>query len=183
VCVGVALDVMKAFPSVVVAVMMEEVRRRRLPEEVVEWVRSFMEGKTRCLYFEGIVSNPIEWRSGLPQGSPLSPILFLLYNSLLLEFCRFIVFMARGWLDNVNLLAWSTMVEEALSSAQKVVPNSSPTPLRLNGVDLAFSPSPWLAPSSTLASPSIPTSQPASVTPPLTSLAVSFSVRIEPAQN
>jgi hypothetical protein len=124
VCVGVALDVMKAFPLVVKAVMMEELRRRKLPEEVVKWVKWFMEGKTYCLHFEGIVSDPIEWRSGLPQGSPLSPILFLLYDSLLLEYCRSDSTMAWGWIDDVNLLHGGRRSRRRSATLRKLSPTS-----------------------------------------------------------
>ena len=36
-----------------------------------------------CL--EGFVSNPFKLKCGLPQGSPLSPILYVIYNSDLLS--------------------------------------------------------------------------------------------------
>jgi hypothetical protein len=57
-------------------------------EEAIRFVDTFMKGRSCRLQYEGVISESIEWMSELPQGSPLSPILFLLYNSRLLKSCR-----------------------------------------------------------------------------------------------
>ncbi|GAA6016977.1 hypothetical protein JCM10207_007870, partial [Rhodosporidiobolus poonsookiae] len=115
VCVGVALDVSQAFPSVRVERLMRELEEAGLP-------RSFMTERTCQLRFEGVLGEGIEWRSGLPQGSPLSPILFLLYNRRLIAASRTESSVAYGWIDDVNLLAWGKTVSEAVAAAQAVVP-------------------------------------------------------------
>ncbi|KAJ8294782.1 Retrovirus-related Pol polyprotein from type-1 retrotransposable element R1 4 [Rhodotorula toruloides] len=81
-----------------------------------------MTSRTCTLRLEGVSSNPVEWRSGLPQGSPLSPILFLLYNSGALEACETPTLTSFGWVDDLNVLAWGRNVEEAVSAAQRIVP-------------------------------------------------------------
>ncbi|GAA5998315.1 hypothetical protein JCM11641_002900, partial [Rhodosporidiobolus odoratus] len=85
VVVGIALDNAKAFPSVRTERVMEDMKERGLPEAARKLVKSWMEDRRVKLLFEGKESGWIEWASGLPQGSPLSPIIFLLYNSQLLR--------------------------------------------------------------------------------------------------
>ena len=51
---------------------------------------------------------------GIPQGSPISPILYLFYNTDLLENCESIRFRtsATGFVDNVNILTYSESIEQ-----------------------------------------------------------------------
>ncbi|GAA6025381.1 hypothetical protein JCM10207_001368, partial [Rhodosporidiobolus poonsookiae] len=111
-----------AFPSVRVERLTRELEEAGLPRPACEWVRSFMSERTCQLRFEGVLGEGIEWQSGLPQGSPLSPILFLLYNCHLIRASRTESSVAYGWIDDVNLLAWGKTVSEAVAAAQAVVP-------------------------------------------------------------
>ncbi|GAA5838232.1 hypothetical protein JCM11251_003434 [Rhodosporidiobolus azoricus] len=120
--VGLALDVAKAFPSVRVEKLVEDLQAMGLPAQVCCLVRSFMEERFCRLHFEGTVSDLLAWESGLPQGSPLSPILFLLYNSALINLAHTPSSRAFGWIDNVNVIAWGPSVAEAVAAAQSLVP-------------------------------------------------------------
>lgn len=82
--VGIALDAAKAFPSVREERLVKDMEEQGLPRQVQDFVRSWMRDRKVRLLFKGKESEWIEWKSGLPQGSPLSPILFLIYNSQLL---------------------------------------------------------------------------------------------------
>ncbi|GAA6056512.1 hypothetical protein NBRC10513_007118 [Rhodotorula toruloides] len=79
--VGLALDVSKAFPSVRTDRLTANLKSRGLPNSACAWIESFLSDRTCTLQLEGVVSNPIAWTSGLPQGSPLLPILFLSYTT------------------------------------------------------------------------------------------------------
>ncbi|GAA5919607.1 hypothetical protein JCM6882_006580 [Rhodosporidiobolus microsporus] len=64
-------------------------------------------------------------RSGLPQGSPLSPALFLLSIAALLRrttTATTAMPASLGWIDDVNVIAWGKLVEEAAANLQVVVP-------------------------------------------------------------
>ncbi|GAA5995160.1 hypothetical protein JCM11641_007792, partial [Rhodosporidiobolus odoratus] len=123
VVVGIALDNAKAFPSVRTEQVMEDMKEWGLPEAVRKFVKSWMEDRRVKLLFEGKESGWIEWASGLPQGSPLSPIIFLLYNSQLLRDAQTDFSYGYGWVDDLNILAWGRTVEQAVSNAQKLTPN------------------------------------------------------------
>ena len=51
--------------------------------------------------FNGITTNLIPTLTGIPQGSPLSPILYILYNSDLLEIPRRGRQLGLGFIDNI----------------------------------------------------------------------------------
>ncbi|GAA6026171.1 hypothetical protein JCM10207_001435, partial [Rhodosporidiobolus poonsookiae] len=106
VCVGVALNVSQAFPSVRVKRLTLKLEEASLPDSACEWVRSFMTHRTCQLWFEGALGEGIEWSSGLPQGSPLSPMLFLLYNLHLICASRTKSSVAYARIKGMNLLAW-----------------------------------------------------------------------------
>src|SRR5436190_1496772 len=56
-------------------------RKRRVPEFIVKWTESFLENRHTQLRFNGIDSDKIARNAGVPQGSPMSPILYLFYNA------------------------------------------------------------------------------------------------------
>ncbi|GAA5990750.1 hypothetical protein JCM10908_003217, partial [Rhodotorula pacifica] len=122
VVVGIALDVAKAFPSVDTDVLCAEMRGKGLPSSAVSWIRSFMTERTCDLRLEGVSSGPLEWRSGLPQGSPLSPILYLYYNAPALAALQSSSSMALGWVDDINLLVWGKSAEAAVARANELMP-------------------------------------------------------------
>ncbi|GAA6058001.1 hypothetical protein NBRC10513_007309 [Rhodotorula toruloides] len=120
--VGLALDVSKAFLSVQTERLVTNLRARSLPRPAGDWICSFLSHRTCTLQLEGIVREPIEWTSGLPQGSPFSPILFLTYNSPLLDACATTSTCGFGWIDDVNMLAWGRTVDKAVSAMNRVIP-------------------------------------------------------------
>ncbi|GAA5920327.1 hypothetical protein JCM6882_001093 [Rhodosporidiobolus microsporus] len=122
VVVAMAVDLAKAFPSVLEEKVAEALREAGFGEELVGWVREWMRERSVRVWFEGVMSGRIDWRSGLPQGSPLSPTLFLVFIAALLRRTTTATTTSFGWVDDVNVLAWGKTVEEAAANLQAVVP-------------------------------------------------------------
>ena len=79
----------------------------------MRWVRAFATNRRTTLVIQGHETEVLSITDGVPQGSPLSPILFLFYNSGLLELCQRPKegLSVVGFLDDVNILAYSSSTE------------------------------------------------------------------------
>ena len=79
------LDISSAFPSVNHRRLLHNLRKRRVPEPMVRWIAAFLRERRTQLTFDDFTSDPLLADCGIPQGSPLSPILYLFYSADLLE--------------------------------------------------------------------------------------------------
>ena len=73
------MDVAAAFPSVARGCLLRKMRSMELDENLVEWVDSFMKGRKVVMSVDGQEGEAKEVATGLPQGSPVSLVLFALY--------------------------------------------------------------------------------------------------------
>lgn len=105
----VTMDVKGAFDAALRNRFILRLRQQGWPEAMFQLVYSFMTSRTAQIRMEGSVLPQFPLSCGLPQGSPASPVLFLLYISeALLEnpLRRF------GYADDFGLLAISSSLEE-----------------------------------------------------------------------
>jgi ribonuclease HI len=73
------MDVEAAFPSVARECLLRKMREIGLDEGLVGWVDSFMRDRRVRMVVDGQEGDEMEVTTGLPQGSPVSPILFAIY--------------------------------------------------------------------------------------------------------
>ena len=73
------LDYQKAFDSVPHKRLVSKLQAYGYGEKVVNWVKSFLTGRTQRVIVRGSSSSCAEVVSGVPQGSVLGPILFIIY--------------------------------------------------------------------------------------------------------
>lgn len=81
---GLFLDVKSAYPSVNKTRLIDTLRRNKCPLYLTRQVKSYLDARTTSLRPQGFLSDKFNIEDGLPQGSPLSVILYILYNSTLL---------------------------------------------------------------------------------------------------
>lgn len=78
---GLFLDVKSAYPSVHRDRLIHTLRHHECPEYLVKLIHNFLSSRTTKLRLGDFLSQSFEVKDGLPQGSPVSVILYLLYNS------------------------------------------------------------------------------------------------------
>lgn len=83
----VSFDVKGAYNNVATEPLIQRLRQRRIPEPIVKWVQDFCTDRKACVMVNGFKSKVIDLpQAGLPQGSPLAPVLFLFFNANLVQF-------------------------------------------------------------------------------------------------
>jgi hypothetical protein len=83
------------------------------PDLRVAWIASFLKNRHTRIMIDGHKSGEYETATGIPQGSPLSPILYLFYNADLIETCnREHNTIATGYIDDIAILRWGDTTEE-----------------------------------------------------------------------
>ncbi|KAJ5117672.1 hypothetical protein N7448_011304 [Penicillium atrosanguineum] len=82
----VSFDVTGAYNGVDRTVLLRRLRERRIPDVLVRWVDSFCSSRRASIVVNMYQSEEMAIEhAGLPQGSPLSPILFLFLNANLMD--------------------------------------------------------------------------------------------------
>ena len=95
------MDVTGAFNNVHHERLIHNMRKRKISIEITQWMLSFLNNRTTRMRFNGIIINHISIPIGIPQGSPLSPILYILYNNDLLEIPRKDNQLGLGFIDDI----------------------------------------------------------------------------------
>ena len=79
-CVDVAYcDFMKALDKVCHKILVHKLKLYNIDPVFAKWLESFLDGRTQKVIIKGVSSDPRNVNSGIPQGSVLGPIFFILY--------------------------------------------------------------------------------------------------------
>ena len=73
------MDFAKAFSKVSHTRLLHKLHMYEIDQETCGWSRSFLYGRTEHVVVDGEASMEGEINSGVPQGSVLKPIFFLIY--------------------------------------------------------------------------------------------------------
>ena len=109
-----SMDVAGAYDTVSHRRLIHNLRKRKIPKWITDWVDSFLNERSTTLAIHSRVIDIFEVRTGIPQGSPISPILYLFYNADLLDICERpgTNTSAIGFVDDINVLAYGKSTEE-----------------------------------------------------------------------
>ena len=72
------MDIKGAFDGVLPGRLVRRLREQGWPDNLIRWIQSFTTNRSVKIKLDGEVGPETGIRCGLPQGSPISPILFML---------------------------------------------------------------------------------------------------------
>lgn len=100
------LNISGAFPNAVPDVLIHDMGKHRVLKEITDFVNCLLCGQRTHLKFDDYKSDWFDVTNGIPQGDPLSLILYLFYGAGLLEIVnRHGSKDSTGFVDNTNLFA------------------------------------------------------------------------------
>ena len=116
------LDVAGAFDNISYERLAHNMRKRRVPKALLNWVEDFLKERRTTLTIAGYTLEERAVNVGIPQGSPLSPILYLFYNADLLKIYENTGLRTSviGFVDDVNILIYSTSIESNCEKLTRV---------------------------------------------------------------
>ena len=73
------VDLKKAFDLVNDSILLSKLQIYSCSSSTVQWFTSYLSDRSQCTNFKGTLSDPLPVSIGVPQGSILGPIFFLLF--------------------------------------------------------------------------------------------------------
>ncbi|KAJ6438021.1 hypothetical protein O9K51_09443 [Purpureocillium lavendulum] len=115
----VTLDAEGAFDTVLQNRLILRLRQQGWPPNVARWAGSLMHDRSACVRYQDVTTPSSPLQCGLPQGSPASPILYLLYTEPIYRLRnpkgRF------GYADDTAILCVGNTLEETARKASRHV--------------------------------------------------------------
>jgi retron-type reverse transcriptase len=117
-----SLDVSKAFDRVSHQRLLHILRMKRIPTNLVKWIGSFLEDRRTAMKVGNYTSPEEAVQVGIPQGSPLSPILYLFYTAELVQNCQQPKYnaTATAFVDDTNILVYGSSAKDNCRKLKQV---------------------------------------------------------------
>ena len=129
------LDFAKAFDKVDHNILCRKIKRLGITGKIGIWIREFLTGRSQQVSANGVLSEPSPVISGVPQGTVLGPILFILMIDDL--DCELIHSVASKYADDTRVTANISNQEEAAQFQEeldnKIYPWGPTNNMCLNG--------------------------------------------------
>ena len=101
--------------------LLHNLRKRRVPEVFVSYVGILLMGHQTQLKFDDYTSSWFELDNGIGQGNPLSMLLYLYYNSDVLEVPNGRDEVVLGYVDDMALVAVASNFRSAHRKLKKMM--------------------------------------------------------------
>ncbi|KAF8760160.1 Reverse transcriptase (RNA-dependent DNA polymerase) [Rhizoctonia solani] len=128
----ITLDVSGYFNNVDHRRLIYTLDRMGYPNQICNWLRSYLSHRTAQFRVDGHLCPPIALPPvGIPQGSPLSPILSSLYSTPLLIAAQDPHAQSFAYIDDFTILAWGKSHEYNVATMRRIATRVSHTASQL----------------------------------------------------
>ena len=127
------IDFSKAFDVIEHEILLSKLMHYGVRGIVLDWFKSYLKGRTQFVAIENVDSSPKHIEYGVPQGSILGPLLFVIYiNDIpnIAEIAKFILYA-----DDANIIVTADTLENAYDKLE-VLTKSLVSWVGLNGLCL-----------------------------------------------
>ena len=77
----VLIDMSAAFDLVDHKILMDKMKLYGFQNSALNWFKSYLENRSQQVFIDGNLSSPMDLEAGVPQGSILAPLLYILFTS------------------------------------------------------------------------------------------------------
>ena len=111
----------KAFDTVNHSILLSKLLSYGIQKPHIDWFKSYLNKRKLRVFVNGNISDTMPITSGVPQGSILGPLLFLIYINDFTQSSDF--FSMRLFADDTSLTASAKNIDELLFEINKELPN------------------------------------------------------------
>ena len=118
--VSLFLDLSKAFDTVNHSILLSKLDLYGIRAKENQWFRSYLSKRKQKVFVNGVQSNFLPLNSGVPQGSILGPLLFIIYINDIVEATNY--FFVRLFADDTSLTATGKDLDVLLQRINSELP-------------------------------------------------------------
>lgn len=110
--VAVFLDLRKAFETIDRDILLQKLERYGIRGKVAKWIKSYLTYRTQKVKYNGWYSGTLDNNIGVPQGSKLGPLLFIIYINDIANNLQFVTI--HLYADDALILISGIKIQEVL---------------------------------------------------------------------